>query len=259
MIKELKNTFNYRYVVYNYVYASLKMRYRRSFLGFLWSVVMPLMQNLIIGMVFYYLMRFDMPNYIVYLFSGTVLFNIMSNVILQAPGIMLNNEHFIKKIYMPKLVYVFQVVCLEVINFMFIVTSLLILGMLFDKLEFSIVHLLVPIPIVLALFALVGISLIVSIATLYFRDMLQIVPVVMQAAFFLTPVLYPVAIVPEKLQHIIRFNPFFYYVEIFRSIILHNMIPRLDYLLICSILSIILFVTGMVILKMFNNKIVFRL
>src|SRR5512147_2507222 len=110
MLRELRKTLKYRYVIYNYVYSSLKQKYRRSFLGFLWSVAAPLLQNLIIGVVFYYLMRFDMSNYLVYLFAGTVMFNIMSAVIVQSPYIILNNESFIKKIYVPKLVYVLQII-----------------------------------------------------------------------------------------------------------------------------------------------------
>jgi len=259
MLKELRETFRFRYVIYNYVYTSLKQKYRRSILGFLWSVVAPLLQNLIIGVVFYYLMRFDMPNYIVYLFAGVVIYNILSIVVIQSPYVMINNEGFIKKIYVPKLVFVLQVVFLEIINFILILLSLIILGILFKKLSFSLAYLFLPVSLFISVIFLIGIATIISIMSVYFRDMIHIVPVVMQAAFFLTPVLYPISIVPEKMQKIIKLNPFFYFVEIFRIPVLYNRLPDFKYITFCALMSVIMFFAGLLILQKHNNRIIFKL
>lgn len=259
MIKELRETFKFRYVIFNAVYTNLKQKYRRSVLGFLWSVVAPLLQNLIIGVVFSYLMRFDMPNYIVYLFAGIVFYNILSTVIMQSPYIMINNEGFIKKIYVPKLVFVLQVVFLEIVNFILILISLIILGIIFKKLSFSFSYLFLPVPLFLLIIFLIGAATIISIMSVYFRDMMHIVPVVMQAVFFLTPVLYPMSIVPEKMQKIIKLNPFYYFVEIFRIPVLYNKLPDLKYILVCLFISSMTFFAGLSVLKRYNNRIVFKL
>lgn len=259
MLNELKETFRYRYVVYNYVYYSLKQRYTHSTLGFLWAILLPLLQNLIMGVVFFYLMRIDMPNYLVYLFTGSVIYNIMGNVIVQSPAIMLNNENFIKKIYVPKLVFVLQVVLLEIVNFILALFSLIILGILFQKLSLSPYYLFLPVPIVLIILFLVGIAIILSIANIYFRDLSYIVPVVMQAAFLLTPVLYPMSMVPETLRKVIQMNPLYYFVEIFRSTILNNQFPPWNYLLICAAIAFAAFSAGLFLLNKYNNKIVFKL
>ncbi len=259
MLRELKETFRFRYVIFNFVYASLKQRYRRSFLGFIWSVLAPLMQNLIIGVVFYYLMKMNMPNYIVYLFAGTLIYNIMSNVIIQSPNIMIGNEGFIKKIYVPKLVYVLNLASLEIVNFTLILISLLILGVIFHKLSFSLSYLFLPVSIFLTVLFLVGVAIIISVMSVYFRDMIHIVPVVMQAMFFLTPVLYPLSAVPEIMRKFVRFNPLYYYVEIFRIPILNNLLPRASYVIVCTIMALAMFFSGIFILKKYNNKIVFKL
>lgn len=259
MFKELKEAFKFRYVIFNYVYTSLKQKYRRSVLGFMWSVVMPLMQNLIIGVVFYYLMRFDMPNYIVYLFAGIVIYNVLSTVILQSPYIMINNEGFIKKIYVPKLVFVLQVVFLETVNFILILISLVILGIFFHKLNFSIYYLFIPFVLLISIIFLVGTATIISILSVYFRDMIHIVPVVMQAMFFLTPVLYPMSAVPEKMQKIIKLNPLYYFVEIFRSPVLYSQLPNIKYVVFCFLFSIIMLFAGLLTLQKHNNRIVFKL
>ncbi len=259
MVKELKETFRFRYVVYNFVYSSLKQRYRRSFLGFIWSVLAPLMQNLIIGVVFYYLMKFNMPNYIVYLFAGTLIYNIMSNVIIQSPTIMINNEGFIKKIYVPKLVYVLNLVSLEIVNFTLILVSLLILGVAFGKLSFSLSYLFLPVSIVLTIFFLIGTALIISVLSVYFRDMIHIVPVAMQAMFFLTPVLYPISNLPLKIQKLIKLNPLYYFVDIFRTPVLDNHLPSLLHVMICTAITVLMFFSGIFVLEKYNNKIVFKL
>ncbi|MEM4313071.1 MAG: ABC transporter permease [Thermoplasmata archaeon] len=259
MFKELREAFRFRYVIFNYVYTSLKQKYRRSVLGFMWSVIMPLMQNLIIGVVFYYLMRFDMPDYIVYLFSGIVIYNIFSTVILQSPYIMINNEGFIRKIYVPKLIFVLQVVLLEAVNFILILVSLIILGIVFCKLTFSIYFLFIPPVLLLSIIFLVGMATIISIMSVYFRDMIHIVPVVMQAVFFFTPVLYPMSVVPEKMQKIIKLNPFYYFIEIFRVPVLYHQLPEIKYITFCFLISIIMLFAGLWTLQKHNNRIVFKL
>ncbi|MHB9097314.1 MAG: ABC transporter permease [Syntrophales bacterium] len=259
ILNELKATFRYRYVVYNFVYYSLKQRYTRSTLGFLWSILTPLLQSFIMGIFFFYLMRIDMPNYIVHLFAGTVIYNIIGNVIIQSPSIMLINENFIKKIYVPKLVFVLQVVFLEIINFILTLFSLVILGILFRKISLSLYYLFLPVPIVLIVFFSIGIAIILSIATIYFRDMNYIVPVVMQAAFFLTPVIYPMSMVPENVRTVIEMNPLYYFVEIFRSPIMNNQFPPWNYLLICTAMAFAAFSLGLFLLNKYNNKIIFKL
>jgi len=259
MIKELRETIKFKYVIFNYVYTSLKQKYRRSMLGFVWSVIMPLLQNLIIGVVFYYLMRFNMPNYIVYLFAGIVFYNLLSAVILQSPYIMLNNEGFIKKIYVPKLVFVLEIVFLETVNFLFVLSSLVILGIIFKKLNFSLSFLFLPVPLAFSILFLTGLATIISIMSVYFRDMLHIVPVVMQAVFFLTPVLYPMDIVPVRMQTVIKWNPLYYYVELFRTPVLYNILPSFKYIVLCFLISLIVFFAGLYTLQKHNNKIIFKL
>lgn len=259
MIEILRSTFKYRFVVENHVYSSLKQKYRRSIFGFFWSVLAPLLQNLIVGLVFYHLMRFDMPNYLVYLFSGTVIFNLMSTVIVQSPGILVNNEHFIKKVYVPKLVFVLQVVFMEVVNTCLVIISLLLLGGLFGQISFSFFNLFLIFPIFLTIVMLTGLATALAVLSVYFRDLFHIVPVVMQAALFLTPVIYPMSIVPEGLMMVIKLNPFYYFVDLFREIILFNRMPSLESWLICLLLSALAFWFGLKTLAKHQNTIVFKL
>lgn len=246
-------------MIFYYVYSNLKQKYRRSLLGFLWSLIAPLVHNLIVAVVFYHLMRFNMPNYLVYLFSGVLIYNLLSTIIMQSPFMMISNEGYIKKIYVPKLVFIVEMVLLETVNFILILVSLFILGIAFRKLSISLSFLYLPLPIVLSVLFVTGIAIVISIMSVYFRDMIHILPVVMQAAFFMTPVLYPLSAIPEKMQRIIYLNPLYYFVDIFRTPILYHHFPGGLHLLICSSLAILTFAFGLMILQKYNNRIVFQL
>lgn len=256
---EIHQTYIYKYVIILYVYSNLKQKYRRSVVGFLWSLVAPLLQNLIIGVVFYYLMRFNMPNYMIYLFSGILIYNLISAVIMQSPYLMINNEGYIKKIYIPKLIFIFEVVILETVNFIFIMISLIVLGLAFRKLHVSLYYLYLPVPILLTVLFVTGIGIIISIMSVYFRDLIHIVPVVMQAVFFLTPVLYPMSVLPKNMQQVIQLNPLYYYVELFRTPILKHNFPKDINLLTCTLLAFMVFILGLFTLLKHNNRIVFKL
>ena len=198
MLNELKEAFRYRYVVYYFVYTGLKVRYQRSALGYLWTVLAPMAYYLVLAFVFSQGMRVTMPgqNYFVYMFSGSILFGTMSNIFNQSCTVMIRNENFIRKIYVPKLIFVANQVFYEFVNFFMVLAALLVLGLVTGQVELSLRLFFLIIPVILAAFFSMGIGLILSITTLYFRDLIQIVPVVMNACFFATPIMYYKEAVP---------------------------------------------------------------
>jgi ABC-2 type transport system permease protein/lipopolysaccharide transport system permease protein len=256
---QLREAYRFRFVIYNYVYSSLKQKYRRSVLGFLWSVVTPLLYNLVVGVVFSKLMRIQMEHYLVFLFSGSVVFNLLTAVTAYAPGIMTNNEHFIKKIYVPKLVFVLQVVLLELVNFVLVAISLIILGIAFSQLSFSATYFYLLVPLAIYIVLLVGIGSLVGIAAVYFRDIAHILPVVIQALFFLTPIMYPLDLVPEHLRGYFLYNPMYYLIEIFRVPILQHRLPSLAYVGYSAAGAAAVFLAGLYVLQKYNHKITFKL
>jgi ABC-2 type transport system permease protein/lipopolysaccharide transport system permease protein len=200
-----------------------------------------------------------MPKYLVYLFSGIAIFNLISIVVTGSPNVFISNENFIKRIYVPKLTFVLQIVLLETVNFLFILLSLLILGIVFGQITFTVEYLFLPVPVILVLLLLIGESCVIAVMAVYFRDLTFIVPVVMQTLFFLTPVIYPVTMLPVYLQKIIRFNPLYWYVELFRKPIYDGILPSWHLITACGALSVLSCIFGLWLLKKYDNKIVFRL
>lgn len=256
---EFKDAWRFRYVVNSFVSTKLKQRYRRSFLGYFWTILAPFMHYAIIGFVMSHISRSSMPNYFVYMFSGSIFFSVISNIINGAPMYLISNEHFIKKIYLPKIIFILNSVALEFVNFTLTAMSLTLLGIVTKLIHFSYAFLYLPIPIFFGMLLLTGIGCIISIATVYFRDLVHILPAIMQAAFFLTPILYSVDMIPEKYHLFIYINPIYYLIECFRMPIAQGEFPPSSYTIALVAISIFTFFSGMVLLKKYDNRIVFRL
>lgn len=259
IVTEFKDAWKYRYVIQSFVSTKLKQRYRRSVLGYFWTILAPFMHYAIIGFVMSHIGRSSMPNYFVYMFSGSVFFSVIAGVVNSSPMYLIANEHFIKKIYLPKIIFVLNTVTLEFVNFSLTSVSLVLLGLITQVIHFSFAFIYLPIPIVFGMLLLVGLGCIISIATVYFRDLIHILPAVMQAAFFLTPILYSIDQIPEKYHQFILINPIYYLIECFRLPIAQGTIPPLNYTILLTCSSILVFTTGIVLLKKYDNKIVFRL
>lgn len=256
---ECSEIYRFRYVTFSYIENTLKLRYRRSFLGFVWTVLAPMLNYLVMGLVFTFIMQNRIPNYFTYYFSGAVFFAIISSSLNRAPNFLLANEHFIKKIYLPKIIFVLNGTLYEVVNFILSASALIILGMFAGKLDLSWHSLLIVIPIFMIAFFLIGVGCLISVATVYFRDLIHIVPVLLQATFFLTPVIYEESMVPEAYRFLVKLNPFYYFLEIYRRPLVFHEVPELKYYLICLALSIVSLLSGLLVIKKFDNRIIFKL
>ncbi|MBX2989408.1 MAG: ABC transporter permease [Bdellovibrionaceae bacterium] len=235
------------------------MRYRRSYLGFVWTVLAPMLNYLVMGIVFSFVMRDRIPNYFVYYFSGAIFFSIISSTLNRSPLFLIGNEHYIKKIYIPKLTFVLNGTIYEITNFFLSATALLILGLLAGQLNLSWHTVLIAVPLILISFFLVGLGCLISVAAVYFRDLIHIIPVLVQATFFLTPVVYQESMIPSEYQFFIKLNPFYYFLEIYRQPLVYHQVPAFSYYVFCFLISATLLLIGISVIKKFDNKIVFKL
>lgn len=257
--QELRNAYRFRYVSYSFVQTNLKLKYRRSYLGFLWTVIAPMLHYFIMGLVFTLLLGRGRPGYFAYYFSGALFFAMISGVLNRSVTTFLINEHFIKKVNVPKLTYVLNSVGIELTNFFLSGTSLLILGMISGQFQFSKYSILCLVPVLLCAIALAGIACMLSVAAVYFRDLINIIPAIIQALFFATPVIYDESMIPANYSWLIHYNPLFYFLKLFREPLLSQSLPSLNIYVVSSIFSISCLVAGLFLLVRFDNKIVFRL
>lgn len=256
---DLRNIYKFRYVISSYVTIHLRMRYRRSLIGFLWTVLAPLINYLVIALVFIYAMNQSDSNFFTYFFIGSVIFNVISISLQRAPGIMLVNEMYIKKIYLPKIIYVLNTCAYEFTNFILTSITLLLVGLIMGKVHISAALFAIPINLILLVFVLIGLCSLLSVAGVFFRDLLYIIPQVMQAFFFLTPIVYKPAVFPEKIQRLIQLNPFYHIIETFRFPILLGILAPIEHYYYFFAFALTSFLFGYFLIKKYDNRIVFKL
>lgn len=259
LIKDARDIYKYRYVISSYVETNLRLRYRRSVIGFFWTIIAPLLQYIIIAYVFKYASKMTDAHFFPYFFSGSVIFSAISATLLRAPMVMITNELYIKKIYLPKTIYVLNTCLYELTNFFFSAGALFLLGLLTGSISLSLPLLSLPIAVFLLFVTLIGLSGILSIGGVYFRDLAYILPPVMQAAFFLTPIVYRIEILPERAQRLMVFNPFYHLIEIFRLPITEGRVATAFNYGAAAAFALCSLVLGYWLLKRFNNRIIFKL
>ena len=230
------------------VIRDLKIKYRRSFLGYIWSLLNPLMMMGILTMVFSYMFRFDIPNYPLYLITGQVVFNFIAESTTAAMASIINNASLLKKVYVPKFIFPLSRIVSSFVTMLFSMVAVLIV-MVFTGTSLKCTLFLLPIPMFFLFIFALGIGLILAALTVYFRDVFHLYGVFISLWSFVTPVFYPVSAVPDQVKYILLWNPLYYIVDYFRQIILYDTIPGFSDTVFCLALSVGPLLLGMFIFK----------
>lgn len=233
----------------------LKIKYRRSFLGYVWSLMNPLLMMWILTIVFSYVFRFDIANYPLYLITGQIVFNFFSESTTAAMSSIINNAGLLKKVYLPKMVFPLASVASSFINMIFSLSAIFIV-MLATKAKLTVVLALLPVAMLVLFIFSLGISLMISALAVFFRDLFHLYSVLLTAMSFATPIFYPANIIPADLQYILQYNPLFYMVSLFREIIIYGIPPTLDELGICLLIGLLSVVLGLAMFIKLQNRFV---
>ena len=212
MIKgTLLNFKRYWFLITELISRDFKVKYKRSVLGILWSLLNPLLTMAVMSFVFSNLFetRVEGTNFIVYLMTGIILFNYFSQASTSAMTSVVENFTLINKIYIPK--YVFPI---------------------------NIYYLLLPV-IFFALFLFtLGIGLLLSCLSVFLRDIFHIYGIILTLWNYLTPIFYSLEIIPAKLQIFMKINPMYQFINATRSIVLYGECPDLLHFLIMALIGI---------------------
>ena len=224
-IKPFKEMYDYRDLLVQLVSRDLKLKYRRSFLGYLWSVLSPLLIMTVQIIVFSKLFKRGIENYPVYLLSGQILFNYMNNSTHMAIHSILDSRELIKKVYLPKYIFTVSKITSGLIDLVFSMGALVVM-MLFSGVGFSLYFLLFPFVLLQLYVFCIGLGLFLASANVFFRDIQYIYTVFTTAWLYLTPIFYEVDMLPSNLQILVKYcNPMLYYVSQFRSVVLYQAWP----------------------------------
>jgi ABC-type polysaccharide/polyol phosphate export permease len=257
-VKNLRDIYLYRFALNNFVRNNLRMRYRRSALGFVWSLLNPLLVMGVISFVFSVIFKEDIRTFAIYIFSGLAPWGFMSATIQGGCMSLVYAEGYLKKLYVPKMLFPMITVTTEVMNFFFSIISLALLA-LFLGFHFHFSILLLPFAVLVTYLFILGSVIIMSVATVYFRDLSQIVSVLFAALFYMVPILYPIEKIPEQFRAYFYLNPFLYFIQLFRKVILGE--PQMvwsDWVIPIAI-SLVVMAAGLYVLMKRDRDIIYRL
>lgn len=248
----------HRFTFLYLVRVNLQLRYQRTALGFFWTLLNPLVTMAITAIVFSLVFRMEVKDYAVFLIAGWLPWLCFSSTLLQSVVVFIHNEGLIKKVYVPKLVFPAAVATSTLIDSMLSAVALLaILIMLGAKIS---VHLLFLPAAYLLLFPFaLAVGLAASIATVYIRDLQYVANHLLQLAYFLTPILYPLDMIPPKFHALYALNPMVLYIELFRAPIYRNAWPEPATVAIAALIGAVLLVVSMAVFRRFEDQLVFRL
>ncbi|MFP3553200.1 ABC transporter permease [Paraburkholderia sp. SIMBA_049] len=240
------------------VTQQLLARYRRTIFGYLWTILNPLMMMAVSAVVFSHIFRFGLRDYAIFLFAATVPWNFFSGCIVQAGSSIVANESLIKKVYIPKLVFPVATATGSLLDSLFGLVALFVIALIVGaKASWALFFL--PVSFVILYVFAVGLALIVSIMMVYFRDLQHLIGVLLQALFFLTPIMYQPEALSPRLQGFIRFNPMFYFVDLFRAPIYRSELPAVSTLGITIGLAAVSLLIGIKVFRSYEHKLIFRL
>lgn len=242
--------YKYRFLLENLIQRDLRVKYRRSKLGIIWSVLNPLLMMVVMTAVFSFVFESNIPNYPVYLLSGQLLFVYFTDSTSSAMSSVISSSALIKKVYVPKYIFPLEKSCFAFINMCFsMVALILVMVATGHKVPLTLPLALYP---MITLFAFcLGIGLFLSSAAIFFRDIMHLWTVFTTALMYATPIFYPMEILTGTfMEHFMQINPMFWYVGTFRRIVVNGLLPTQNQVIVCAVCAIIALVIG---LKVFRD------
>lgn len=243
----LRELFAYREMIFSLVHRDLKGRYKGSVLGFMWTFLNPLLQLGVYTMVFSVIMKSGIEDYYLFLFVALVPWIFFSTSLTGGASCIWSQKEMVKKIYFPREVLPISFVTSQFVNmllsFLVIFVVLIVSGKNINLLAVCYLPVIMLVEYLLAL----SVAFITSAVTVYFRDLEYVLAIVAMAWQFMSPVMYSVEDVPEKVMIIFNINPMTPVMTAYRDVLYYAQIPKLETLLHALILGIVLFVIGVIV------------
>lgn len=250
--------FKYRHLLIELVSRDVKVKYRRSVLGLMWSVLNPLLMMLVITAVFSSIFKFNVENFPAYYLTGSLIFGFVSESTSGSCSSIIDGASLIKKVYIPKYIFPLEKILFAFVNALFsLIAVAIVLVILKVPVTWTII--LFPIPMIYTFVFCVGLGLILSTLNVFFRDIGHLWSVWITAWMYLTPIIYPVDILPDFMKTVILFNPLYYYVDYFRQVILYGTVPGIEANLLCCALSLGFLIFGIIIFKKSQDKFILHI
>lgn len=270
MVKAYARDFwRYRYLLQNLIGRDFKLKYRRSVLGVVWSVLNPLLMNFVMVIVFSTILDMrgsGITNFPVYLIIGQLLFNFFNEGTSSAMSSMLGAAPLIKKVYIPKYIFPLERVCFALVNCLFSFIALIIM-MVLTRASLHPTVLLALYPLLTLFIFTLGIGLMLAAATVFFRDIMHLWGVFTTALLYFSAIFYDpsqmgtftVRGMEFNVQRIIHLNPLYWYITGFRNTVLDGTGLTWSMIWVCGLCALTALVVGMLVFRSQQDKFILHI
>jgi lipopolysaccharide transport system permease protein len=256
MTELIRDSFRYRELIWALALKDLKVRYKRSVLGFLWALLNPALLMIVLTLVFSTVMRMNVKHYAIFLLTVLIPWTFLSQSLAYAVESIVGNGELIKKVAVPKLVFPVAAVISNLINLLLSIVPLALIALAVGQ-PFYWTWVYLPVPLVILTIFTLGATFLFATANVYYRDVAHIVQILLQVLFYLTPIIYSVEMVPAQFRWVFRLNPLVYVFNGFRLAVYWGQLPRIQSFgasLVCALLSLFI---GFAVFRKHQSQFVF--
>ena len=255
MIKLFQDLYNYRELLKTNIQKEIRGKYKGAWLGVLWSYLNPLLMLMVYSLVFSRILRIEIPNYTMFLFTALIPWTFFVTTVSQGSLSVVANGALMKKVYFPREIIPISTVTSNLINFL-ISCVIMFFFIIITGLGFSKYILLFPLIVLAQYLLLLGISFITAAITVYARDLEHIISVALMALFYGTPIVYSLEMVPENIRPFIMLNPMTSIIQAYRDILFYQRLPNMLILSLMIGFSLALFIIGLWLFKILQKNFV---
>jgi ABC-2 type transport system permease protein len=254
---EVKEAWRYRDLILFLVRRDITARYKRSVLGIAWTMLNPLGMMIVLSVVFSQVFRSTTVGYPAYVLSGLVAWTFFAQTSSSAINALVWGGDLLQRIYIPRSTFAISAIGTGLVNWLLSLIPLFgVMVVIGIPLQPSI--LMAPLAMLLmALFSL-GLGLLISTIGIFFADVVEMYAILLMAWMYLTPIIYPMDILPQNIQGWLQLNPMLHLVELFRSLVFGGTIPPLETWLISAGIAIVVFLIGWFIFTWKSNEFAYR-
>lgn len=252
------NLKKYSFLLQQLVSRDFKVKYKRSVLGIVWSLLYPILTMIVMAIVFSNVFKFSTPdvNYLAYLLSGLVMFNYFSEASNLSMSSVVANFGLLNKIYIPKYIFPLSKCLFVGINFLLTLVPLYIV-LFATGTGINLYHIFLPYAYLCLFMFTLGMGFILSAVSVFLRDMFYIYGIIVMMWTYLTPIMYDIKMISEELQPWLKLNPLYHYINFAREIILYGRIPQPFTWTICLLSSVAVLLIGVIVFKKTQDKFIY--
>lgn len=258
ILHELQELWAYRNLVYHLVRRDVTSRYKRSTLGVAWALLDPIMNMVVMTIIFTAILSRSIPDFPVFVLSGIIVFQFFNQASTRAMIGMVSGSGLLQRTYMPKSVFAIAAIGTGLVNFMFAIVPLIVLAFLFNR-PMNVNWAFIPIGILILTSFTLGAGLILSSLSMFFSDIHTVYGFLTQMLVWVSGTFYQVDTLPAQVQWIVRVNPVYHMIRLIRDPIYEGILPRWEIIVYAGFWGVVMFVVGFWVFTRFSDEYAYRL